>query len=104
MGDNPGLVLSARIVVSLEKPTDVPGCVLLVDYKHNFCVASVYHTNKAVQNKLKSATHVLIYNPHLVLVTLLSKTHQYNYQCIKVTSVSNLLIDGVSLADATAPS
>jgi hypothetical protein len=104
VGENPNVVVSAKIVNNLDKSSDVPMSSLLVDFKHNFCVASIYHTNKSIQPKLKSGSHILIKNPHLVLVTLNFKGYQYSYQCLKVTSIGNILIDGASLSDSQATS
>lgn len=41
--DNPDLMISARVVCPLDKGSEVPLCLLIVDYKHNFCVVSIYH-------------------------------------------------------------
>ena len=61
-------MISGKIVNSLEKGSDVPVCFLLVDYRHNFCVLSIYHTSKALLAKISSGAEVLIKNPHLVLI------------------------------------
>lgn len=87
-------MISAKIVNNLEKGSDVPVCFLLVDYKHNFCVASIYHIGKAVTNKIRSGSEVFIKNPHLVLIQLNFKGYHYNYQCLKVTDISNILVNG----------
>ena len=78
-GENPGMIISAKIVNQLDKQCEVPSCFLLVDYKHNFCVASIYHTNKKIFEKVRSGAHVFIYNPHLVLIQVNFKGYQYNY-------------------------
>ena len=87
-GENPGLMVSSKVVHSLDKVSDVPMCFLLVDYKHNFCVTSIYHTSKAITNKIRQGCEVLIKDPNLVLVSLKFKGYQYNYQCLKVTNIS----------------
>jgi len=61
-------MISGKIVNALEKGSDVPMCFLLVDYKHNFCVMSIYHMSKALLSKISSGSEVLIKNPHLVLI------------------------------------
>lgn len=103
-GENPGLMISAKVVHNLEKDMDVPMCFLLVDYKHNFCVTSIYHLNKKVTELIRGGSEVLIKNPHLVLIQLTFKGYQYNYQCLKVTDISNILVNGISLADKSAQS
>ena len=69
-GDNPALMVSAKVVNPLDKQSDVPMCFLLVDYKHNFCVASIYHTSKSLANKIRTGSEILIKNPQLVLIQL----------------------------------
>lgn len=69
-GENPGLMVSAKVVHNLDKTSDVPMCFLLVDYKHNFCVTSIYHTSKQITNKIKSGHEILIKDPQLVLIQL----------------------------------
>ena len=86
--ENPGMMVSAKIVNNIHKDSDVPMCFLLVDYKHNFCVASIYHMSKSVLDKIKPGSDVLIKNPHLVLVQLSFKGYAYNYQCLKSTDIS----------------
>lgn len=103
-GENPGLMVSTKIVNSLDKDTDVPLCFLLVDYKHNFCVTSIYHLNKGLANQIKSGSEILIKNPHLVLIQLNFKGYQYNYQCLKVTDVSTILVNGQNIFPSVASS
>eukprot|EP00356_Strombidium_inclinatum_P015573 CAMPEP_0170492700 /NCGR_PEP_ID=MMETSP0208-20121228/12670_1 /TAXON_ID=197538 /ORGANISM="Strombidium inclinatum, Strain S3" /LENGTH=210 /DNA_ID=CAMNT_0010768483 /DNA_START=696 /DNA_END=1325 /DNA_ORIENTATION=- len=76
-GENPDVMVSMKIVNYLEKPTDVPMCFMAVDFKHNFCVTSIYHTNKNLQDRVRSGSHILIKNPHLVIVQLNFKGYQY---------------------------
>lgn len=66
--ENPGMMVSAKVVHHLDKASDVPVCFLLADYKHNFCVTSIYHMSKNVTDKIKPGSDVLIKNPHLVLI------------------------------------
>ena len=61
-------MVSTKVVNMLDKETDVPLCFLLVDYKHNFCVTSIYHLNKNLAGQIKSGSEILIKNPHLVLI------------------------------------
>lgn len=103
-GENQGLMISSKVVYNLEKPSDIPVCFLLVDFKHNFCVMSVYHVTKQLSDKIRSGSEVLIKEPHLVLTKLQFKGYTYNYQCIKVTDIRNLLVNGVSLQEDYATS
>lgn len=97
-------MISAKIVNMLDKPCEVPSCFLLVDYKHNFCVASIYYTSRKIFDKIKSGAEVFIKNPHLVLVKLNFKGYQYNYQCLKVTDITSILVNGRSLVEDYAQS
>lgn len=95
-------MLSSKVVNSLDKDSDVPMCFLIVDYKHNFCVTSLYHTNKAIAQNIRSGSEVLIRDPHLVLIQLSFKGYQYNYQCIKITNTSSIMVNGQTLYQKAA--
>ena len=103
-GENPGLMISTKVVYNLEKPTDVPICFLLVDFKHNFCVMSIYNVSKQLSDKIRSGSEVLIRAPHLVLIQLQFKGYTYNYQCLKITDIRNILVNGAGLQDDFASS
>jgi len=103
-GENPGLIISAKVVNNIYKESDVPTCFLLVDYKHNFCVTSIYHMSKNTTEKIRPGGDVLIKNPHLVLIQMSFKGYQYNYQCLKITDISNILVNGQTLIDESAQS
>lgn len=57
------MILSAKIVSHLPKEQDVPMCYLIVDFKYNFSVVSIYHTNKSVNDNIKPGDEILIKNP-----------------------------------------
>jgi len=103
-GENPGLMISSKVVYNLEKPADVPVSFLIVDFKHNFSVMSVYHVSKALSEKIRSGSEVLIRDPHLVLIQLQFKGYTYSYQCVKVTDVRNILVNGATLQEEQAGS
>jgi hypothetical protein len=98
------MMISAKIVHNLEKGSDVPVCFLAVDYKHNFCVLSLYHTSKMLMESIRSGSEVLIKDPHLVLIQLSFKGYQYNYQCLKVTEINTILVNGQSMTKQASPS
>ena len=93
-----GLITSAKVVYNIEKSIDVPMCFLTVDFKHNFCVISIYHMSKNLLDKVRPGSEIFIKNPHLVIIQLDYKGYKYNYQCIKITEISNLYVNGLSLA------
>lgn len=103
-GENPGLIISAKVVNFLDKSSDVPMCFLLVDFKHNFCVTSIYHMSGSLTEKIRTGSEVLIKNPHLVLVQCSYKGYNYSYQCLKVTDIKDILVNGSSLLEETAQS
>jgi hypothetical protein len=67
-GENPGLITSSKIVYHIEKSIDVPMCFLTVDFKHNFCIISIYHMSKNLLEKVHAGSEILIKNPHLVII------------------------------------
>ena len=62
-GENRNVILSAKIVSHLPKEQDVPMCFLIVDFKYNFSVVSLYHTNKFINESIKPGDEILIKNP-----------------------------------------
>ena len=53
-GVNTGAILPARIVMHLERPTEVPQSFLIVDSAQNFSVISFYNTNSTLKDELKA--------------------------------------------------
>ena len=47
-GHNPGAILPVKVIMHLEKPTEVPMSFLVVDSKQCYAVVSFYHTNKTL--------------------------------------------------------
>jgi hypothetical protein len=95
------VILSAKIISHLPKEQDVPMCFLVVDFKHNFSVVSIYHTNQslAAENRLKHGDEILIKNPDSIFTSLEYKGKLYTYQTIKVTDISNVLVNQAPLVD-----
>lgn len=104
IGENPKSFVCAKVLCTLEKQTDVPQCFLMIDSKSNFYVVSVYHLAKGLHDKVRAGSELLIRNPHLVVIQLQFKGYQYNYQCVKVTDVTSLLVDGQNLEQKVAKS
>lgn len=47
-GTNAGALLPVKVIMHLEKPTEVPMSFLVVDSKQCYAVVSFYHTNKTL--------------------------------------------------------
>jgi len=47
-GVNQGALLPVKVIMHLEKPTEVPMSFLVVDSKQCYAVVSFYHTNKSL--------------------------------------------------------
>jgi hypothetical protein len=86
-GENNGAIISAKIVSHLPKEQDVPMCFLIVDFKYNFSVISIYHTNKSLADNIKSGDEILIKNPNVIFASLEFKGKLYTYQTVKVTEI-----------------
>ena len=80
-GENRDVILSAKIVTDLPKDQEVPMCFLIVDFKYNFSVLSIYHTNKSlvVDNHIKAGDEILIKNPDAIFTSLEFKGKLYTY-------------------------
>ncbi len=76
-------------------------CFLVVDFKHNFSVVSLYHTNKtlAAESHIKNGDEILIKNPDMIFTSLEFKGKLYTYQTVKVTDITNVLINNAPLVD-----
>lgn len=96
-GENIGVILSAKIVNHLPKEQEVPMCFLVVDFKYNFSVVSIYHTNMSLEESLKHGDEILIKNPHVVFTSLEFKGKLYTYQTVKVPEIQNILVNGEPL-------
>jgi 2-polyprenyl-3-methyl-5-hydroxy-6-metoxy-1,4-benzoquinol methylase len=92
-GQTNDVIVSAKVVAHLPKEQDVPMCFLLVDFKYNFSVVSLYHTNKSLAENIKQGDEILIKNPNVIHVSLEYKGKLYTYQTIKVTDITNVLIN-----------
>lgn len=91
--------MSAKVVSQLAKDQDVPMCFLIVDFKYNFSVVSLYHTNKSLNDNIKPGDEILIKNPHSIHTSLEYKGKLYTYQTLKVTDITNVLINSQPLTD-----
>jgi len=74
-------------------------CFLVVDFKYNFSVVSIYHTNKSLTDNIKAGDEILIKNPHIIHTSLEYKGKFYTYQTVKVTDITNVLINSSPLID-----
>ncbi|CDW76195.1 tetratricopeptide repeat protein 5 [Stylonychia lemnae] len=96
-GENSHVIVSAKVVCHLAKEQDVPMCFLVVDFKYNFSVVSIYHTNKSLTDIIKPGDEILIKNPQMIHTSLEFKGKLYNYQTLKVTDITNILINSAPL-------
>ncbi len=80
-GENRDIILSLKIVTHLPKDQEVPMCFLVVDFKYNFSVLSIYNTNKTlvVDNTIKAGDEILIKNPDTIFTSLEFKGKLYTY-------------------------
>ncbi len=74
-------------------------CFLIVDFKHNFSVVSLYHTNRQLAQDIKHGDEILIKNPDVIFTSLEFKGKLYTYQTVKVTDISTILINGSALVN-----
>ena len=56
-------------------------CFLIVDFKYNFSVLSIYHTNKSLvaESHIKAGDEILIKNPDTIFTSLEFKGKLYTY-------------------------
>lgn len=77
----------------------MPMSFLIVDFKYSFSVVSIYHTNKSLTDNIKHGDEILIKNPQLIHTSLEYKGKLYTYQTIKVTDITNVLINSNPLLE-----
>jgi len=82
----------------------VPLCFLIVDFKHNFSVVSLYHTNKSLAGDIKHGDEILVKNPDVIFTSLEFKGKLYTYQTVKVTDITQILVNGQALVSKQAQS
>lgn len=85
--------MPARIVMHLERATEVPQSFLIVDSAQNFAVVSFYHTNNTLKNDLKNGDLIHIKNPQLIFTSLDFKGRVYSYNCVKVGMITDVLVN-----------
>ena len=68
-------------------------CFLIVDFKQNYTILSLYHTNKSIVERIKFEDEILIKNPHFFYVHGEEKGKIYSYPCIRVTSLNDILVN-----------
>ena len=83
-GVNTGAILPLKVIMSLEKPNEVPVSFLVVDSRLTHAVVSFYNTNKELKDKIAAEDLLYIKNPQLIFTSVEFKTRQYSYNCIKV--------------------
>lgn len=69
-GVNTGAITPARVVMKLDRPTEVPQSFLLVDSAQNFVIASFYNTNNTLQEVMKNGDLIHIKNPQLIFTSI----------------------------------
>lgn len=74
-------------------------CFLIVDFKYNFSVVSIYHTNKSLSETIKHGDEILIKNPTVIHTSLEYRGKLYTYQTIKVTDITNVLVNSNPLIE-----
>ncbi len=74
-------------------------CFLMVDFKYNFCVVSLYHTNLSLAENIKHGDEILIKNPNVMHTSLEYKGKLYTYQTVKVTDITNVLVNSNPLIE-----
>jgi len=69
-------------------------CFLIVDHQYNFCVVSLYKTNKTITEKIQSGDHIYIKNPQYIFTSIEVKNCVYAYNSIKIDWLADVLVKG----------
>mmetsp|Transcript_16632 Transcript_16632/g.11923 ORF Transcript_16632/g.11923 Transcript_16632/m.11923 type:complete len:164 (+) Transcript_16632:866-1357(+) len=98
-GENKAVILPAKVVMHLQKESEVPVSFLAVDSKYVFSVVSIYHASKQLGESVKAGDDLLVKSPTMMYTSLEYKGKLYTFQTIKVTEISNVLINQQPLLD-----
>lgn len=96
-GPNGGAILAAKVVMHLERPTEVPQTFLIVDSLQNFAAISIYHTNSTLKNTIKNGDLLYIKNPNYIFTSLDFRGRIYSYNSVKVAELTEILVNGSPL-------
>lgn len=107
-GKNLDVVVSCKILSMIDKSMSVPlykdhaitfnnRSFLIIDGKGNCCCLSLYNTSKEACEDIKPRTDCFITEPFLSSHDLVSDGKLLAYQCIKVTDLRNIYVNGKPL-------
>ena len=78
----------------------MPVCYLMVDFKYEFAVLSIYNIYKSSE-QLKFGDVIMIRDPNLVYISIKFKKTLLSYPCFKVTDLCDVLVNKLPFAEAT---
>ena len=96
---NLGAILPVKVVMYIEKPTEVPMSFLVVDSKQCYAIVSFYNTNRTLKDNLQSGDLLHIKNPSLIFTSIDFKNRSYSYNCVKIPEIMDVLVNGQPLTD-----
>ena len=96
-GKNADVVVSCKVLSYIDKAMSVPLSFLVIDSKGNCCCLSLYNTSKDVYDDIKPRSDCFIVEPVLSSHELVIEGKLLIYQCIKVTDLRNIYINGKPL-------
>ncbi len=96
-GKNVEMVASCKVLSYIDKAMSVPLSFLVMDSKGNCCCLSLYNTSKDVCDDIKPRSDCFIVEPFLSSHELIIEGKLLAYQCIKVTDLRNIYINGKPL-------
>jgi hypothetical protein len=72
----------------------------VVDYQYNFAVVSFYRTDpQALQEKIQPGDQIFIKHPQYIMTAVDFKGRKYHYQCLKVVSMADVLVNGQAVTE-----
>lgn len=98
-GENLGVIFCAKVICQIHKDPAVPACFLVIDSKSTYSVVSIYNINKGIKDKIKFGDEILIRDPVLMFISIEYEARLLSYPCIRVITLSDLLVNEQTLAD-----
>lgn len=86
--------ISAKVIHLVPKIGEIPVSLFCCDYKGFFFIVSIYNLDKIFVNYINfQESNIVIFHPYIVESSFSYEGKKFDYYTVKVTELSNLLLD-----------
>lgn len=105
IGNNSNKLISAKLIAPVAACFEVPISLICCDHDGNFFCVSLYNISKTIMEIINFSTSCLvILDPNKIDITVEKENNSISYQCIQVSNIKTLLIDGKFCANFSSSS